>query len=341
MALSNKSTQSKIFTFRNFVFGMILGGGVYLILIILSNWEQLLEYLGRIPVEIIIIAMGLSFLNYLCRFAKWLLFTKSLKLEIPFLFNFKVFMAGLALAITPAKAGEAIRAFLLKKGTNVDLSKGLASTFSERLIDLLAVTILSIMGIIIVGFTSDYLIILLVILSLVLFGVIVILSDILYNFFSRIVFIGPFKRFRNNIDKFRDDIIVTFHWPVLLGALLLGILGWACECFAFMLIAQSLDIPMSFQMATFIYATSSIIGAISFLPGGLGLMEGGLGFLVIDILNVSFTVSVALTLVIRFTTLWFGVGLGLVFLLILTRDLSLDSLDNNTNSSQMELDRSE
>ena len=92
MALSNKSTQSKIFTFRNFVFGMILGGGVYLILIILSNWEQLLEYLGRIPVEIIIIAMGLSFLNYLCRFAKWLLFTKSLQLSIPLLYNFKVFM---------------------------------------------------------------------------------------------------------------------------------------------------------------------------------------------------------------------------------------------------------
>jgi uncharacterized protein (TIRG00374 family) len=250
-------------------------------------------------------------------------------------------MAGLALAITPAKSGEAIRAFLLNKGTDVDLSKGLASTFSERLIDLIAVTILSIIGIVVMGFTSDYLIILLVIFTIVIFGVIAILSDTLYNFFSRIVFIGPVKRFRNNIDKFRDDVIVTFHWPVLLGALFLGIIGWACECLAFMLIAQSLDISMSFQMATFIYATSSIIGAISFLPGGLGLMEGGLGFLVIDILNVGFTVSVALTLVIRFTTLWFGVGLGLVFLLILTRDLGLDAPMKNNINSQMELEKSE
>lgn len=322
MALSNDSVQSKIFTFRNFVFGMILGGGVYLILIIISNWEQLLDYLGIIPLEIIIIAIGLSFFNYLCRFAKWLLFTKSLQLEIPLLYNFKVFMAGLALAITPAKAGEAIRAFLLNKGTDTDLSQGMASTFSERLIDLLAVTLLSIMGILVMGFTSEYLIILLLIFTLVLFGVIVILSDFLYTFFSRIVFIGPTKRFHIYIDKFRDDVIITFHWPVLLGALLFGIIGWACECLAFMLIAQSLDISMSFQMALFIYATSSIIGAISFLPGGLGIMEGGLGFLVIDILKVSLTISVALTLVIRFTTLWFGVGLGLVFLLIVVRDLS-------------------
>ena len=54
MAIPNKSVQSKIFTFRNFVFGMILGGGVYLILIIVSNWEQLIDYMSRIPVEIIL-----------------------------------------------------------------------------------------------------------------------------------------------------------------------------------------------------------------------------------------------------------------------------------------------
>ncbi|MHA2238638.1 MAG: lysylphosphatidylglycerol synthase transmembrane domain-containing protein [Candidatus Hodarchaeales archaeon] len=275
----------------------MLGGGVYLALVLVSNWNQLIGHLSGIPIEVIFIAIGLSFLNYVFRFWKWVLFTRSLNLNIPLLYNFKVFISGLALAITPAKAGEAIRAFLLNKGTNVDLSKGLASTFSERLIDLLAVTILSIIGIIVMGFTSDYLFILLVILSLVILGVIVILSDSLYKLFARIMFIGPARRFGNTINKFRDDVIVTFQWPVFLGALFLGIIGWACECLAFMLIARSLDIPMSFQMAMFIYATSSILGAISFLPGGLGLMEGGLGFLVIDLLNVSFTVSVALTLV--------------------------------------------
>ena len=150
----NESVQSKIFTFRNFIFGLVLGGIVYLILIVVSNLNDLLLYLAGIPVEIVFIAVGLSFLNYLCRFLKWVLFTNSLKLSIPPLYNFKVFMAGLALAITPAKAGEAIRAFLLKKGSEVDLSKGMASTFSERLIDLLAVTILSIIGIVIMGFTA-------------------------------------------------------------------------------------------------------------------------------------------------------------------------------------------
>ncbi|MHA2219075.1 MAG: lysylphosphatidylglycerol synthase transmembrane domain-containing protein [Candidatus Hodarchaeales archaeon] len=329
MALSDKSVQSKIFTFRNFVFGMILGGVVYLILILVSNWEQLFDYLGMIPVEIILIAMGLSFLNYLCRFVKWLLFTKSLQLKIPLLYNFKVFMAGLALAITPAKAGEAIRAVLLKKGSDIDLSKGLASTFSERLIDLLAVTIISIVGIIVMGFESDYLIILLAIFSFVVVGIIIFLSNHLYRIFSKVFFLGPWKKMGNYIDNFRSDVVITFQLPVFGGALVFGIIGWTCECLAFMLIAHSLGISMTFQMAMFIYATSSIIGAISFLPGGLGLMEGGLSFLVIDLLSVTYTQSVALTLVIRFTTLWFGVGVGLAFLLWITREFTNGPVNSN------------
>ena len=217
----NESVQSKIFTFRNFVFGLVLGVVVYLILIIVSNLDDLLLYLASIPITIIFIALGLSFLNYLCRFSKWVLFTRSLNLTIPLMYNFKVFMAGLALAITPAKAGEAIRAFLLKKGTEVDLSKGMASTFSERLIDLLAVSILSIIGIIIMGFTSEYLLILLVIFILVIIGVIVFLFDPFYLFFSRILIIGPLKKFGQTVDDFRNDVVVTFHLPVFLGALIL------------------------------------------------------------------------------------------------------------------------
>ena len=58
------------------------------------------------------------------------------------------------------------------------------------------------------------------------------------------------------------------------------------------------------------------------LRPSFGLMEGGLSFLVIDLLSVTYTQSVALTLVIRFTTLWFGVGVGLAFLLWITREFT-------------------
>ncbi len=289
--------------------------------------------------SIIVIALGLSLANYIFRFMKWILFTRSLNLSIPIVHNFKVFFAGLSLAITPAKAGETIRAFLLRKSSNVDLSKGLASTFSERLIDLLAVTILSIVSIILMGFESDYLPGILIILFIIMLGIVAFMFDSIYQFFAKIFHIGPWASIGKYVEQFREDVLVTFQLSIFLGALILGIIGWSCECLAFMLIAHSLHIPMSFQMATFIYTTSSIIGAISFLPGGLGLMEGGLEFFVIDLLKIEYTLSVALTLLIRFTTLWFGVGIGLVFLLWSTKELeeknqknSFSKADNNDNS---------
>ncbi|MHA2243686.1 MAG: lysylphosphatidylglycerol synthase transmembrane domain-containing protein [Candidatus Hodarchaeales archaeon] len=322
----NETGLKKVLSFKNFAFGLVLAVLVYLILILIGNWKQLLKYLALVPISIILIALGLSFMNYLFRFFKWVLFTRSLNLTIPIRYNFKVFFAGLSLAITPAKAGEAIRAFLLRKNSNVDLSKGLASTFSERLIDLLAVTILSIGGILILGFKSNYLPIILVILLVIVISVIIFLFDPLYQVFSVIFHIDQLAFIGKNIDRFRSDVLVTFHLSTFLGALILGIIGWSFECLSFMLIAQSLHISMSFQMATFIYTTSSIIGAISFLPGGLGLMEGGLEFFLMDLLQTDYTLSVALTLLIRFTTLWFGVGIGLIFLLWSTKELKVEQI---------------
>jgi uncharacterized protein (TIRG00374 family) len=322
----NENTAKKVLNFKNFTIGLVLGILVYLILIFLSNWEQLFDLLINVPIFVILIALMLSFTNYIFRFFKWLLFTKSLNLTIPLSYNFKIFFAGLSLAITPAKAGEAIRAFLLRKSSNIDLSKGLASTFSERLIDLLAVTVLSIVGILIMGFQADYLPIILVILLIVMFSIIFFLFDPFYQLYSKVLHIGPWAPFGKNIERFRSDVLVTFHPLTFLGALIFGIIGWSCECLAFMLLAQSLQISISFQMAIFIYATSSIIGAISFLPGGLGLMEGGLEFFAMNLLLIEYTRSVALTLLIRFTTLWFGVTLGLVFLLLVTRQLDTNTI---------------
>jgi len=267
--------------------------------------------------------MLLSFTNYIFRFLKWHYFTQSLNLEIPLKDNFLIFFAGLSLAITPAKVGEAIRAFLLKKNSATDLSKGLASTFSERLIDLLAVTLLALIGVIVLNFQESvaYLPILLIILLGIILGVLVFLFDPIYNLFSRIFYLKPWASMGAKIDKFRSDVVVTFHYKVFFGALGFGMIGWACEGIGFLLIAHSLGVFMSLEASIFIYATSSLLGAISFLPGGLGVTEGSMELFLADLLDTSLPVAGALIILIRFATLWFGVTVGLIFLIIVTRHL--------------------
>ncbi|MHA2327268.1 MAG: hypothetical protein ACXACR_02005, partial [Candidatus Hodarchaeales archaeon] len=91
MESKNENTAKKVLNFKNFTIGLVLGILVYLILIFLSNWEQLFDLLINVPIFVVLIALMLSFTNYIFRFFKWLLFTKSLNLTIPLSYNFKIF----------------------------------------------------------------------------------------------------------------------------------------------------------------------------------------------------------------------------------------------------------
>src|SRR5213082_2141728 len=74
--------------------------------------------------------------------------------------------------------------------------------------------------------------------------------------------------------------------------------------------------PDVFIKATFILAVSSLVGSASGLPGGLGTADGSMLGLTRLLLTSSATIGGAATLLIRLCTLWFGLGLGVIALLI-------------------------
>jgi uncharacterized protein (TIRG00374 family) len=331
MEKQRSETLSQFLSLKSFVFGIFLAVLVYFILMVYSGWNDLIQILIRVDIIIVIIAMILSFLNYLFRFMKWHLFTRSLNLNVPIVSNFMIFFAGLSLSITPAKAGEAIRAFLLKNVSSSGLSEGLASTFSERLVDLLAVTLLALFGIFTLSSHHPviYLPVLALILLLIIVGIFTFLFDPLYNLFSMLFKLKPLAKFRPRMDKFRSDVLVTLQFKVFFIALVLGIIGWACEGLGFLLIALNLGVNISMDVAIFIYATSSLLGAVSFLPGGLGIMEGSMELFLKDFLAISTALATALIILIRVSTLWFGIAIGLIFLLIVTKNLNSDLTTNS------------
>jgi uncharacterized protein (TIRG00374 family) len=63
---------------------------------------------------------------------------------------------------------------------------------------------------------------------------------------------------------------------------------------------------------TFIYAVSTVIGAVS--PGGLGPTEIGMAFLLQTVMEVPKAQATAATFLIRIATLWFAVLIGAIVL---------------------------
>jgi uncharacterized protein (TIRG00374 family) len=104
------------------------------------------------------------------------------------------------------------------------------------------------------------------------------------------------------------------HRPgLLLLATLLSLLGWAAEAFAFHLILDWMGVEASFIFAAFVFALAMLAGALSFTPGGLGSTEGVMAALLIWH-GVAAPEAIAATVLIRSTTLWFAVGLGVAAL---------------------------
>ena len=102
------------------------------------------------------------------------------------------------------------------------------------------------------------------------------------------------------------------HTPgMLLTTTVLSILAWGAEALAFALVLHLLGVTIPVSLAVFIYAASMIAGALSFLPGGLGGAEATMIGL-LAACGAPHPESVAATILIRMTTLWFAVALGIV-----------------------------
>ena len=102
----------------------------------------------------------------------------------------------------------------------------------------------------------------------------------------------------------------------------LAALAWLLEAIAFRLLLDGVSAAGGLGPAIVVYAMATLFGAVSMLPGGVGSTEAVMvALLLAPALGLSLAKPEAalVTLLIRFCTLWFGVGCGAVALFVLRR----------------------
>ena len=102
---------------------------------------------------------------------------------------------------------------------------------------------------------------------------------------------------------------------VSIGAIM-GTLAWFLECAGLYLVLKGFggEAAVTLTQATFVYAFATFAGAVALIPGGLGVTEGSIVGLLLT-MGVARPTAVSTTILVRVCTLWFGVGLGALFLL--------------------------
>ena len=298
---------------RRLIPGLLFGFLVFLTLILIGDIQQIGDIVLAFPWKLYPLVIALTLFNYLLRFFKWHYYLGVIGVKnFSLLRSAHLFIAGFPLAMTPGKVGEALKAVWLERETGIPTARGISVVLAERISDGLGVLVLSTLGVIAYPrYWPAFAAILGILLTLIIISQIRPLAHKLLIWGESLPLVG---RFANPLREFYEGSYILFRPRTTFTAVSLGTISWLGEGVGLYVILLGLGVPAGWEtlsIAVFVLAFSTVIGAASALPGGLGASEASIAGMLALLLTLNGETASAATLLIRFATLWFGVGLGL------------------------------
>jgi len=284
---------------------------LYLVMAIYADLSDLLNALKSFDWIYLVFLIILTTAGYFIRFLKWNYFLKQAHVDINIKDNLFVFFSGLAMIITPAKLGEIWKGWLIKDINGEDLGKTVPVVIVDRFTDLIALVLLSLLGIL---YYEEGLYIIIIFVMVFLAFIVLIKSERISSFLLALLEKRA-GRYSRDIKTMHQTFQKTMKVKNLISMSFLGVLAWFMECLGLYLVVMGLGGHISLTISVFIFSFASLAGAASMIPGGLGVAEATLSGL-LKLFGLTSTMAIAAALIVRFATLWYGAILGLAVYLI-------------------------
>lgn len=278
-------------------------------LIAATGWRETLAQIERLSLVQIAGLLTLSLINYLLRGLRWHLLARRLGLETSLGQGLRHFLGGFAMSITPGRVGELVRMRWISRETGWSFARSAPLVLADRASDLAAMALILAAA---VGLAAGPVPGALPVAGLALLVAVattrpmVLATLALWGYRLTGRFARGFGRARAaalSLDRFA-------HGPLLIAALGLGAAGWMAEALAFhmLLLWMGADLGLWESAAIFLFAT--LAGGLTGAPGGVGGAEAAM-IALLSLKGVPPAVSVPATAIIRVTTLWFAIAIGL------------------------------
>jgi HAD superfamily hydrolase (TIGR01490 family) len=296
---------------RGLLYSIVGGAGLYLGLTLWSGADGILRGLRAVPPLTLAILLLLVLAGYLVRFGRWHWYLHYLGETVSVRDNLSAFLASFALTATPGKAGESVKAYFLKRSSNVDPARSLAGLFAERFTDVFSVVLVICVGLFSLPQGRW---IVLAVGSVQVAGIALLQRP---RWVRRAVLLplagwSTARRWVRPVDTMLSDTSALLRPRVLIGGILLGGLPWIGEGVAMYMLFDALGAEaIALHEAILIHAAATLFGAVTFLPGGLGGHEAASVSLSL-LYGATQAEAVVVTVLVRLLTLWFAVGLGLI-----------------------------
>ncbi len=265
--------------------------------------NQAMQVLTKANVALLAVALALETISIGLKTLKWKTLLSEINNSVSFTELFKIQSLGLAISnITPARVGEATKAFYLEKH-GVKKRITLLTILWEHLFDVIAI----------LAFTtfvaSGYGTILFVFLVLAIFLVI-----LAYNIDLVVKKLSRFKQ----LTFLSEFTLHKFKKKTLFKALAIALAAWLVELTAVSFAFNAVGINLAYTQVIGSYAVAIIIGLVSTVPGGLGSLDATL-FLLLKESSPAATLAAAI-IAARIVTIGWIYLLGSISALLLHRE---------------------
>ena len=256
----------------------LIGVALFIYIVYSIGLSRISQAFLEVKPSYLLLGAFLILLKPILESLKWysILNLQKIKIDFPYIFQVNLISQYYG-AITPGKIGSLVKAFYLKKKTNLPLSTTSSSVMIDRLLDLIIVAALSAVGVLILAdaFLIDFNKTA-IILALIVLGSLVLLNKnltrlclkLFYEFFTpkkyKAILRKNFHLFYNNFPKIRE-LFVPFAITAFIWVYMYSI------AYVFALAFSLTEVP--FIPFIMISAIGTIIALIPITVSGLGTRE--------------------------------------------------------------------
>ncbi|RIK52436.1 MAG: TIGR00374 family protein [Chloroflexi bacterium] len=304
---------------RKLLYSLVFAFLIYIGLAVYSDWNALMAALTEFPWALLVPVIGLTLVNYVGRGLRWHWYLRLLGVPISRQESGKIFGVGMLMVMTPGKAGEFLKPYMVKSVAGTPMSVTAPVILAERLLDGTAMLILAAAGLFAFPNPTARAIAVLVFSTFLVFVGVIQSRPLALRLLSLGEQLPGVKRFARHLHAAYESAYTIFRPRYLLAALAVGAACWAAEGLAYYVVLRGFGAAAGGQtlaLAVFIFSISTVIGAVFAMPGGLGGVEGSLVALSVQLLALPVATATAAALLIRFCTLWMGVLVGVVSFLL-------------------------
>ena len=312
---------------------LLVMGGLFILFLIgiismaaATGWEEIWAQLSKLTVFQVFVLLSLSMINYIFRGIRWHLFSTRLGINLLPRQNILHFVAGFAMTITPGRLGELIRLRWIHRMTGWPLTKITPLPLVDRAFDMAAMGIVLAGGLVFAnaGISGAAPVAALAITTALIVTRPTLLAWIITRLYK---IVGRWHRTFANLRQAARSIKIFGKASTAVPALILSLIGWLAEGVSLFLLLKWMGADIALSMAIVIFVFSTLAGGLTGAPGGIGGAEAAMIFL-LTMNDVPMAVSIPATAVIRVTSLWFAILIGLATFPIAERLSRLPQADN-------------